>query len=176
MATRARLKVSPVLLSLFSNAVQGVCDEMLVTIKRTGRSALAKELLDFSTGLLNVRGELLASGLENPAHMAQVHAVMAVLFEKHPIPSMNSGDVFVINDPYTGGTHLPDIFLIKPVFWEGQCIAFSCSCIHHVDIGGIAAGGNSSHATEIYQEGLRIPPLGCTTKACLTKPFSISSS
>ncbi|MEE8442410.1 MAG: hydantoinase B/oxoprolinase family protein, partial [Dehalococcoidia bacterium] len=69
------------------------------------------------------------------------------------------GDVYILNDPYEGGTHLPDILLLKPVFLEERMLGFSCTIVHHTDIGGRVAGGNASDSTEIYQEGLRLPPI-----------------
>ena len=72
---------------------------------------------------------------------------------------LEPGDIYIVNDPYEGGTHLPDIYLFQPVFMETRLLGFSCSIVHHTDIGGRVAGGNASNSTEIYQEGLRIPPL-----------------
>ena len=73
--------------------------------------------------------------------------------------NVKAGDIFILNDPYEGGSHLPDIFLFKPIFMEGVLLGYLCAMSHHTDIGGRVAGGNACDSSEIYQEGLRIPPL-----------------
>lgn len=151
--------LDPISIELVRRALESLSDDMAITIMRTARSGNAKEQLDFSTGILNERGELLAAGLGRPLHLGMVHVVMKAVMDRYPIDEMSRGDMFILNDPYEGGTHLPDIYLIKPVFFEGGCIGFTADCLHHTDIGGRVPGGNASDSTEIYQEGLRLPPL-----------------
>ena len=81
------------------------------------------------------------------------------MLEIYPVDGMRDGDIYILNDPYTGGTHLPDIAVIMPVFHRGKVIALSGAMTHHQDVGGMSAGSVPTNATEIYQEGLRIPPL-----------------
>ena len=78
---------------------------------------------------------------------------------RHYRDDMAPGDVFIMNDPFDGGMHLPDIFVFKPLYHEGERLAFACTVCHHIDVGGRVAGSNASDSTEIYAEGLRIPPL-----------------
>ena len=90
--------------------------------------------------------------------------------------TFDPGDCVILNDPYEGGTHLPDIFLIKPLFLDGQHVAYCATIAHHTDIGGRVAGGNASDSTEIYQEGLRLPPLKLYERGSRTRRSSTSSA
>ncbi|MBW8708787.1 MAG: hydantoinase B/oxoprolinase family protein [Alphaproteobacteria bacterium] len=149
----------PIRLELMKNAFAAVADEMAATVIRTARSSVIKEAMDFSTGLLDPQGNLIAQGLCLPVHMGSFPPTLATVLEKFG-GQMNPGDVYAINDPYTGsGLHLPDIFVFKPVFHDGKLLAFAAAIGHQTDIGGRVAGGNACDNTEIFQEGLRIPPL-----------------
>jgi N-methylhydantoinase B len=150
--------VDPITLELVKNALGSIVDEMALTIVRTAYSANLKNSMDLSAALCDARGELVAQGLTLPLHLGSIPDAMAVVINRfggdtHP------GDVFILNDPYEGGTHLPDIYLIQPVFTGDRLAGYVCTIAHHTDIGGQTAGGNGCDATEIYQEGLRIPPL-----------------
>ncbi len=149
----------PVLMELLKNALTAIADEMAVTVVRTARSVVIKESLDFSTGLMDADGELIAQGLCLPLHMGSFPPTMAAILKEYG-EDIRSGDVFATNDPYLGGgTHLPDIYVFKPVFYQGDLLGFAASIGHQTDIGGRVAGGNACDNTEIYQEGVRIPPL-----------------
>lgn len=148
----------PITFELMQHAIAAIADQMAVTVVRTARSTVAKEVMDFSTALCNADGELVALGLCLPLMLGSIPPAMDVVL-KHFREDCHPGDVYVLNDPYEGGAHLPDIYMFKPVFTGDTLLGFSCTVIHHADIGGIAAGGISSAATEIYQEGLCIPPL-----------------
>jgi N-methylhydantoinase B len=118
-----------------------------------------KEAMDFSTGLLDLKGNLVAQGLCLPVHMGSFPPTLATVLVKFD-GDIHPGDVFALNDPYLGsGLHLPDIFVFKPVFYEDRLLAFAAAIGHQTDIGGRVAGGNACDNTEIFQEGLRIPPL-----------------
>ena len=145
-------------LELLKNAAESVADQMALTIVRTARSSVAKDSMDFSTSLVNVKGDVVAQGLCQPRHMCAIPSAAGAVIERYK-GQYQEGDIYILNDPYEGGTHLPDIYLFKPVFLERKHIGFSCAIVHHTDVGGRVAGGNASNSTEIYQEGLRIPPL-----------------
>ena len=145
-------------LELLKNAAESVADQMALTIVRTARSSVAKASMDFSTSLVNVKGDVVAQGLCQPRHMCAIPSAAGAVIERYK-GQYQEGDIYILNDPYEGGTHLPDIYLFKPVFLERKLIGFSCAIVHHTDVGGRVAGGNASNSTEIYQEGLRIPPL-----------------
>ncbi len=147
----------PFSLELIKNALATLADEMALTVSRTARSFVVKEALDFSTALFLRDGEMIAQGTCLPFHLgAMPFAVRSVLRQFGG--KIGPGDLFITNDPYDGSTHLPDIVLVKPVFAEGVCVAFTAALAHMTDIGGRIPGGNASDSTEIYQEGLRIPP------------------
>lgn len=153
-----RRQNDPILLELIRNRLESICDEMAITVVRTARSFIVKEAMDFSTGLCNAQGELVAQGLCLPLHLGSVPPAMAAIRSKFD-GSFQPGDVCILNDPYAGGTHLPDVFVVKPVFVGGKLAGFAVVVAHQIDIGGRVAGGNASDSTEIFQEGLRIPPL-----------------
>jgi N-methylhydantoinase B len=147
----------PFALDLIKNALASAADEMALTIARTARSFVVREALDFSTALFLPGGELIAQGTCLPFHLgAMPFAVSSVMTsfagDIHP------GDLFMTNDPYDGSTHLPDIVLVKPVFADAIQIGWVAALAHMTDIGGRVAGGNASDSTEVYQEGLRLPP------------------
>jgi N-methylhydantoinase B len=148
----------PIRLEVIRNALDGIGDGMALTLSRTSRSAIVRIALDFSTGILNTRGELIGQGLCLPLHlggmMPALHACLA-RFNGW----FDEGDIVAVNDPYSGGSHLPDIFLFKSVFIDRVHIGYVCSMAHQTDIGGRVPGGNACDSTEIYQEGLRIPPV-----------------
>jgi len=147
----------PFALELVKNALVALADEMALTIHRTARSFVVKEALDFSTALFLADGELIAQGTCLPFHLgAMPFAVRAIL--KQYGGEMQPGDLYITNDPYDGSTHLPDIVLVKPIFLDCKLIGYSVALAHMTDIGGRMPGGNASDSTELYQEGLRIPP------------------
>ena len=158
-SSRPRLRASdPTQLEVVHNALSGISDAMAVTLVRTSRSSIVRLGYDFSTGLLSPDGELVGQGLCQPIHMGGMPPALKACVE-HYEGRIFPGDILINNDPYEGGSHLPDIFMFKPVFADGTLIAYACAMSHHTDVGGRVAGGNSSDCTEIYQEGLRIPPL-----------------
>jgi N-methylhydantoinase B len=147
----------PFALELLKNALATLADEMALTVLRTARSFVVKEALDFSTALFLKDGELIAQGTCLPFHLgAMPFAVRSVV--KAFGGRIGPGDLFITNDPYDGSTHLPDIVLVKPIHHGGELMGFSVALAHMTDIGGRVPGGNASDSTELYQEGLRIPP------------------
>ena len=154
--TKARR--DPVQVELLKNALTAIADEMAVTMVRTARSVVIKESLDFSCGLMSAEGALVAQGLCLPLHMGAFPPTMACILRDFG-GDIHPGDVFATNDPYLGGgTHLPDIYVFKPVFLDDTLLGFAAAIGHQTDIGGRVAGGNACDSTEIYQEGVRIPP------------------
>ena len=145
-------------LELLKNAAESIADQMALTIVRTARSSVVKDSMDFSTALVNAKGEVVAQGLCQPRHMCAIPSAIDAVLDTFK-GRFEVGDIYILNDPYEGGTHLPDIYLCKPIFLDERLLGFSCAIVHHTDIGGRVAGGNASNSTEIYQEGLRIPPL-----------------
>src|SRR5215204_2224185 len=150
--------IDPIALELFKNAIFSIADEMALTVFRTTYSGVLKDNMDYSTGFADADGKLAAQGLTLPAHLGSVPTAMEAIM-RHFRDDLADGDVFIMNDPFDGGMHLPDIFIFKPLFHAGERLAFACTVCHHTDVGGRVAGSNASDSTEIYAEGLRIPPL-----------------
>jgi N-methylhydantoinase B len=148
----------PIAFELFKNAIFSIADEMALTVFRTTYSGVLKDNMDYSTGLADADGRLVAQGLTLPGHLGSVPTAMASIM-RHFADDIAPGDVFIMNDPFDGGMHLPDIFIFKPLFHAGERLAFACTVCHHSDVGGRVAGSNASDSTEIYAEGLRIAPM-----------------
>ena len=148
----------PLAFELIKNALAGISDSMAVTVVRTARSFVVKQSMDFSTALCDANGELIAQGMCVPLHLGAMPPALQGVLQRYQ-GRLVPGDICIINDPYSGGSHLPDIFLFKPIFVEDTLTAFACVIAHQTDIGGRVSGGNACDNTEIYQEGLRIPPL-----------------
>ena len=146
----------PVELELFKNTITSITDEMALTIVRTAYSGVLKNNMDFSTGFADAAGVLVAQGLTVPAHLGAMPGAIRALM-RHFQDDMAPGDVFITNDPFDGCMHLPDIYLFKPIFFNGERVAIAATVCHHTDVGGRVAGSNASDSTEIYQEGLRLP-------------------
>jgi N-methylhydantoinase B len=152
----------PITEELFRNAIAALGDEMVLTIYRTAYSGVLKNIMDYSAALCDSQGRLAAQGLALPGHLCSIPvALQAVL--RHFGDDIAEGDILINNDPYDGGMHLPDIFIFKPLFAPGvqggRPIAYAATICHHTDVGGRVPGSNASDSTEIYAEGLRIPPL-----------------
>ena len=145
-------------LELFKNALFSIADEMAVTICRTTYSGVLRDNMDFSTGFTDANGKLVAQGLTIPLHLGSIPTALDSVLE-HFKGDIHPGDVFIMNDPYEGGMHLPDVFIFKPIFVEGEQLAIAATISHQADIGGRVPGSNASDSTEIFQEGLRIPPI-----------------
>lgn len=148
----------PIALELFKNAIFAIADEMALTIVRTSYSGVIKDNMDFSTAFCDADGKLVAQGLTLPGHLGSIPTALEAVVRRYGA-EMAPGDIYVLNDPYEGGMHLPDIFLFKPLFVGGRRLAFAATVCHHTDVGGRVPGSNASDSTEIYQEGIRIPPL-----------------
>src|SRR6266540_2295118 len=152
----SRMAIDPITLELVKNSVESVVDEMALTIMRTAYSSNLKSSNDLSSAFCSLDGELLAQGFTLPMQLGSIPDAMEAVLAKFG-GRFEPGDCVILNDPYEGGTHLPDIFLIKPLFLDGEHVAYCATIAHHTDIGGRVAGGNASDSTEIYQEGLRVP-------------------
>ena len=142
----------PVAFELFKNALIAIADEMALTITRTTYSGVLKDNMDFSTACCDGEGRLIAQGLTLPGHLGSLPTALKSALNRFG-DSIVDGDVLCLNDPYAGGMHLPDIFVFKPIFYEGRRMAFAATICHHTDVGGRVAGSNAADSTEIYQEG-----------------------
>ena len=148
----------PIAFELFKNAIFSIADEMALTICRTTYSGVLRDNMDFSTAFADANGKLVAQGLTLPGHLGSIPTALDVVVERFE-DEIHPEDMFIMNDPFDGGMHLPDIFIFKPIFWKGRRVAFAATICHHADVGGRVPGSNASDSTEIYQEGLRIPAM-----------------
>jgi N-methylhydantoinase B len=153
-------ELGPIELEILRNALTAAADEMDVTIWRTSRSTIVRELLDYSTAIFDRNGDNVAQSARIPQHLNSMGAGLREIVDRFlPLDQWQDGDVVINNDPYCGGQHLPDLLAFRPVFAEGRLIAIVGALCHHLDMGGLAAGSYAATATEIFQEGLRIPPV-----------------
>lgn len=147
----------PITLEIIKNALSSIADEMALVILRSAYSPIVRDSMDYSSAVCDHAGEVIAQGLTNPVHLGSFPDVMKNIVTSHSA-AMKEGDLFIINDPYgSGGMHLPDVYLIKPVFMDGTVEGFAATVVHHADVGGMAPGSMALQASEIYQEGLRLP-------------------
>ena len=158
-ALKNDLDQDPITFEVIRNKLDGIANEMQQTLLRSSFSPIVKEGLDASASLFTIEGETLAQAIAIPVHLATLIPCVARILDEFPLATMSEGDVYIMNDPYLGGTHLPDIALIRPAFAHGRPVAISATMTHHQDVGGMSPGSIPTNATEIFQEGLRIPPL-----------------
>ncbi len=150
-------RLDPVTLSVLASALAGIAEEMGAVLIRGSYSSNIKERRDCSTALFDARGRMVAQAEHIPVHLGAMPEAVAAIRRRNPEP----GDVFAINDPYSGGTHLPDITLVSPVApgEAGEIIGYAVTRAHHSDVGGMRPGSAPSDSREIYQEGIIIPPV-----------------
>ncbi|KPL88231.1 hydantoinase B/oxoprolinase family protein [Ardenticatena maritima] len=151
------MTADPITLELYRHRFASIADEMGVSLQRTAYSPNIKERLDFSCAVFDADGRMVAQAAHIPVHLgAMPDSVAAAL---SAVSTWQAGDLVILNDPFAGGTHLPDITMVSPVFLEGETPDFFvASRAHHADVGGMTPG-SLPLSTELYQEGLIIPPL-----------------
>jgi N-methylhydantoinase B len=147
-------RLDPVALQVMLGALRAACDEMGAVLVRSAHSANIKERRDASTALFDERGRMVMQAEHIPVHLgAMPSAVAAVLDERH-----EPGAAWILNDPYRGGTHLPDITVISPLFHEREPVGFAASRAHHADVGAAEPGSMPAHSRSLEEEGVVIPP------------------
>ena len=149
------MKTDPVRLEIFKSLFHSIAEEMGATLKRTAFSPNIKERRDYSCAVFDDKGQMIAQGDHMPVHLGSMPLSVKAAIERR---SIQPGDIVVLNDPYAGGTHLPDITLVSGMFQKKKLLFYVASRAHHSDVGGMSPG-SMPLAEEIYQEGLRIPPI-----------------
>jgi N-methylhydantoinase B len=150
-------RIDPITLEVFRNAFESGADQMALILMRTAHSPIVRDAMDFSTAICDATGQNLAQGLTTPMHLGSFYDAMRHLIEQYA-GRIAPGDLFIANDPYlASGQHLPDIYVVRPVFSGARLCAWAATIAHHVDVGGLVPGSNSLAAVEIHQEGLRLP-------------------
>lgn len=160
------LSNDPITLEIIQNSLQATADEMFAVMKKTAMSSIIYEVLDMGTGITDAKGALASSGAGIPAFIGVLDKAVKVIVAKFDKPGdIEPGDVFATNDPYYGGvTHLNDIIVAMPVFAGDRIIAWTANIAHNSDVGGMAPGSLTGEATEIFQEGLRLPAIKIISK------------
>ena len=143
---------------LIKNALASLVDEMAYTVIQTAHSEIVKDVMDFSTACCDGQRRMLAQGKTIAMHLGAVPDAIAAVWAAYS-GQVFPGDVYVLNDPYEGGMHLPDVFMFKPAFEGSEIVGWAVAIAHQTDMGGRVPGSNASDSTEIFQEGFRIPPL-----------------
>ena len=146
--------IDPITLEVLRNQFESIAEEMGQTLIRGAYSPNIKERRDCSTALFDAEGRMVAQAEHIPVHLGAMPQSVEAIMEHDPKP----GDVFVLNDPFRGGTHLPDVTMVSPLAPEDEIVGYAVSRAHHADVGGMTPGRRPAGAREIYQEGLRIPP------------------
>jgi N-methylhydantoinase B len=150
--------IDPVSFEILKNSLISIAEEMGVVLRKSSFSPNIKERRDFSCALFNATGQLVAQAEHIPVHLgAMPYSVQAVLNEFGG--DLAEGDDVILNDPYRGGTHLPDITMVSPVFFKEKLVGFAANRAHHSDVGGATPGSMSGLSRDVNQEGIRIPPV-----------------
>ena len=151
-------EIDVITMHLINNLIYSLVDEMTMTVVRTSFSPLARDSFDFQCALCKGNGEIILEGEGSLLHSLAYSIIIDAILEKYG-DAIYPGDTFFDNDPYAGASHLPDVYLARPLFVDGKLVAWSCSGGHQIDVGGRVPGSCACDSTEIYQEGLRIPPV-----------------
>ncbi len=151
--------MDPASLQVLISRLTGIADEMGAVLRRSASSPNIKERADCSAALFTADGELLVQAEHIPVHLGAMPASVRAAIEAFPGNELCPGDQVVLNDPFAGGTHLNDLTLVAPCFESDRLVGWAANRAHHADVGGMAPGSIPPEATEVYQEGLRIPPV-----------------
>ncbi len=146
-------------LEILSNALNAITEEIQLTLLRSAYSQVVKEAQDASCAIFTAAGRIVAQPVVVPGHLGSMRFMLQEVLKEFPADTMRPCDVYMNNDPYRGGSHLPDIAVFRPIFHEQRLIVFAGCIIHYTDVGGMVPGSNPMTATELYQEGLVLPPV-----------------
>ncbi|MFA5489177.1 MAG: hydantoinase B/oxoprolinase family protein [Candidimonas sp.] len=152
--------VDPIRAEVVARFLLATAEEMGATLIRTAFSPNIKERADCSSAIFDAKGQVIAVAQRVPIHLGSMVGAVDEILRRYSLDTIHEGDMFIANDPYNGGgSHLPDINIIAPVFMDGEIVAFVANIAHHADVGGMMPGSESAVCQSIYQEGLRIPPV-----------------
>lgn len=158
MAQVTGMEVDLFTVEIIKDALVAIGDEMFIALQRTSKSTIIYEVLDYASGLIDAKGQLITQGNGVTGFLGTLTFAVRSTLAKFGPEHLHPGDVIITNDPYSGGgTHLSDVSLIVPIFYEGQLVAFSASKAHWTEVGGKDPGSWTTDSTEIFQEGLQFP-------------------
>lgn len=155
----SKLTLDPVTLTVIDNYLTSTCRDMGVTMMTTAYSPIFNESLDFSCVIFNADGDMLAQAEFCPSQIGTIKFTVEWTLAELGLDAFEEGDVIIHNDPYRGSGHVPEHMLLQPVFWDGELVAFVANVAHMSEVGAKTPGGLSGDATEIFQEGLLVPPV-----------------
>lgn len=158
MVTSFEKNIDLITLEVIRNRLESIVREMADITLRTARSSVVYNSRDFSCGLLTNNTELLAIGTSVPVHIFPTVSQVKIAIERFK-EDIQPGDIFIGNDPFEGGSHLNDVLIFVPIFFEGEIVSYACNRAHWYDVGGMVPGSLSGSSREIFQEGLRIPSI-----------------
>jgi len=156
LAAEPASTIDPVTFAVVKNAMDAIVDEVAYTVLRTARSEIVKDVMDYSAAICDRHGRMVAQAKTIALHLGAIPEAMEAVRQRYG-DALKPGDAVILNDPYEGGMHLPDIFMFVPFFYQGEIEGYCVVICHHTDVGGRVPGSNASDSTEIYQEGIRIP-------------------
>jgi len=161
MIVETRREIDPITFEVLRNAFISLVNEMALAVELASFSLAISEGRDFSGTVYDSNGHLIAQGEQDlPVHVGSAQFTVSAVIDQIGLDNMMDGDVFLMNDPYSGGTHLNDVRLVLPIFYGGRIVAYVASTAHWTDVGGMVPGSFAAQlATEVYQEGLRLPPV-----------------
>ena len=169
-----RADADPAAFEIVKNSLYKIAEEMRVVLAKTAYSPILKSAGDYSCGVFDAEGCMVAQGPDLPIHLGSmpdaVRAVIAAFKD-----DVRAGDVFIHNDPYVGGSHLPDVNIVRPAFLDATLIGYACVRAHWPDVGS-ATPGSYGAVTDIYGEGLRLPPPGAPRCGCRRSPAASGRS
>lgn len=148
-----------VTIEVIRNRLDTIAEEMQETMLKSAHSIILKEGADASSAVFSPSGDVVAQSTSHPLHLGALLPAVRTILNKFPVSEMHEGDVFCLNDPYNGGTHLPDLIVVVPGFFDGEVVVLGAALAHHQDFGGMAPGSMTIDATEHFQEGLILGPL-----------------
>lgn len=153
-------KADGILLEIITNTFMSIAEEMGAVLVKSAYSTNIKERKDCSCAVFDANGNTIAQAEHIPMHLGSLLEMVSEIRKNYKLADIREGDMFIANDPYNGGgTHLPDIAIAEPVFYEGDIVAYVINIAHHNDVGGRVPGSNAADSQTIYEEGIRIPPV-----------------
>jgi N-methylhydantoinase B len=172
MARTNRHEVDPFTLEIIKDSLVAIGDEMFVAMQRTSMSTIIYEVLDYATGLLDADGDLITQGNGVGGFLGTLTFAAKSVLEKFGPEGLVPGDMIITNDPYTGGgTHLSDVSLVMPIYYDGQLVAFAANKAHWTEVGGMSPGSWTTNSRDVWQEGLQFPCVKLYDKGVVNQPL-----
>ena len=157
LSLAAKAATDPITREVVSHSLISAAEEMSKALGRSAYSAVIYDMLDFSCAIFGAQGELVSQAENVPAQLGVMSNAIECMLRKFPLSSIEPGDIFIMNDPYTGATHTPDLVVVAPIHYQGRLMGFAGTNAHHMDMGGKVVCTEAADNTEIFQEGLILP-------------------